>query len=129
MAKKNEIHVQHLEMKYVVVLMDTIDELQLIFGLLQKSNYWNNQATYFIMSTSKKNCRKAAAFLNVAWKINILSAIFLCTKNKDVTLYTYNPFTKRAPIPWREAEYQKPSDTAYNERWTLYKQRFIKGMT
>ncbi|KAH0555319.1 hypothetical protein KQX54_017598 [Cotesia glomerata] len=62
--------------------------------------------------------------LQVLWKMNLISAFYVCYEIDDkdtMMMYTYNPFTNRAPEPWVEME----STDSPDSQWNLYKQPYI----
>lgn len=62
----------------------------------------------------------AQLFLEIAWSLNVLSAIYLCeTINHQILLYTFNPFSNLAPEFWHIVR----KDTFTNDSWTLLEHR------
>ncbi|KAK0073987.1 hypothetical protein PV325_008918 [Microctonus aethiopoides] len=55
--------------------------------------------------------------------MNLLSSLFFCVEeNKRIMIYTFNPYTNRAPYPWRQVNYY----SKLNNRWTLYAQKYFE---
>ena len=70
------------------------------FLLMRNSRVWNPHATFFLLNL-KSQCSKASDVLQIAWKFNVLNAIFICYEiNEKISFYGFNPFTAYAPMPW-----------------------------
>ena len=65
-------------------------------------------ATFFIVSWPPEpglrpfyDCSFAYDTLRAAWKLNLLHAKFICRDHKkNLRIYSYNPYTIKAPYPW-----------------------------
>ena len=63
------------------------------------------------------SCSKAFQILSTAWKMNLLHAKFICHHRSNGTLiYSYNPYTNKAPLPWQLEKTYKKEDA---HPWTL----------
>ena len=69
---------------------------------LKNGIWWNIHGKYIIECTLKSNtCEYAHSFFQIIWDFNILSVIFICREsNKDVMLYTFNPYSNHVPNGW-----------------------------
>ena len=49
-----------------------------------------------------QRCSNAFKILSTAWKMNLLRAKFFCDhESKGLSIYSYNPYTNQAPLPWQ----------------------------
>ena len=66
---------------------------------------------------SDYRCSKAFEILSTAWKMNLLHAKFICLhKSKGLLIYSYNPYTNQAPLPW---QLEKTYRIKNKHPWTL----------
>ena len=77
-------------------------------------------ATFLIvdeLSNHGQGCSNAYEILSTAWKMNLLRAKLIChDEYKRPLIYSYNPFTNQAPIPWQvEKTYRRKK----KHPWTL----------
>ena len=99
------------------------EEVSMFGNLLMNlitSQWWNHMASFFIIVNPKlsgQNRSKIAdAILIYAWAANILNAKLICYyESQGLLIYSYNPYTDQAPIPWR----QKKSHMIDGHLWTL----------
>ena len=67
-------------------------------------------------------CSKAFEILSTAWKMNLLHAKFLCHhESKGPLIYSYNPYTNQAPLPWQQEKTYKIKNV---HPWTLLVRRY-----
>ena len=68
-----------------------------------------------------QGCSKAAEILYIAWEMNLLKTKFICHhESKGRLIYSYNPYTDQAPLPWQLKEsYQKNGHF-----WTLFERSY-----
>lgn len=103
----------------VILSVDSYDNLGIILSELKSPPGWNIEAHYFILNL---HCLNAIDYLKIAWKMNLLSSLFLCYEpEQGITLYTYNPYTNRAPLPWQQVQNSKLQN---DQRWTLYNRAY-----
>lgn len=101
----------------VILSVDSYDHLKLQLSKLRSIPGWSIETHYFILNLSNTSCLNALDYLNAAWKINLLSSFFLCNSETEQQVFTYNPYSNRAPPPWQQTQYSKLQN---NPRWTLY---------
>ena len=89
--------------KFVIADFD-VSATEIILEKLRSSVWWNPRGYYLINNMQSYNsCADAFSFLKTFWKFNILSVIFMCTnQDYEINLFTYNPFTARAPKNWKK---------------------------
>ena len=103
-----------------LVSISTVTELEKNLRYLKTSKWWNHMASFLIIDTPKPRdqaCSKAFQVLSTAWKMNLLHAKFICHHRSNGTLiYSYNPYTEKAPLPWQLEKTYKKDDA---HPWTL----------
>ncbi|CAG5075128.1 Protein of unknown function, partial [Cotesia congregata] len=102
---------------------NSASQLKNLLHVLKSSPTWSIKTVFFIIGTNVESCGNASKMLQVLWKLNLISAFYVCYEPNDkesMMLYTYNPFTNRAPEPWVEVE----STDRPDDRWSLYKQPY-----
>ncbi|CAG5082588.1 Protein of unknown function [Cotesia congregata] len=107
-----------------ILSANSASQLKNLLHVLKSSLTWSIKSVFFIIGTNAESCGNASKMLQVLWKLNLISAFYVCYEPNDkesMMLYTYNPFTDRAPEPWVEVE----STDRPNDRWSLYKQPYI----
>ncbi|XP_057334528.1 uncharacterized protein LOC130673523 [Microplitis mediator] len=113
---------------------NSVQKLEATLHKLKSLPSWNIASLFLIISSSdNKNCDDDASskVLELLWEMDLLSSFYICpdqpTAGNDDTklilIYTYNPFTNYAPYPWQEVF---PLVDKPNERWTLFKQPYLK---
>ncbi|XP_057321802.1 uncharacterized protein LOC130665436 isoform X2 [Microplitis mediator] len=104
-----------------IISDESIDIIKAIQSYpIKESIMWNILSLHLIIG---KNCGNASQALQAAWKVNAITSFFICRNESSdhSTIYTYNPYTNRAPKRWIPVRItDKP-----NDRWTLYKQHFV----
>ena len=52
--------------------------------------------------THDQRCSNAFKILSTGWKMNLIHAKLLCNhESKGLSIYSYNPYTNQAPLPWQ----------------------------
>ncbi|XP_057339520.1 uncharacterized protein LOC130677017 [Microplitis mediator] len=79
-------------------------ELDALLSKLISSPFWSIQSAFFVIFETVKSCEEDSfQVLGLLWKLELLSCVVVCsTTGTGTSLYTYNPYTKRAPYPWIE---------------------------
>ncbi|KAK0166747.1 hypothetical protein PV327_004236 [Microctonus hyperodae] len=97
---------------------------QEILTAFKYSKWWNIKTSFFILDELNQQCENAREILETAWKMNIIKSFFLCVNSKlTPMIYTYNPYTNRAPKPWKIVQNNnKPTNG-----WTMYAKSLKKG--
>lgn len=114
----NETHVHRLNfpMTSLVITVTTYENLASILLRIKDSIWWNHEAQFLLVNTASEGCQKAYDVLRILWSYNVLSAIYLCIKfSSAVSIYTYNPYSMRAPKSWN----QVPVETL-SSGWTMF---------
>lgn len=86
---------------------------KVILTKLQHSVWWNANGFFVVKNTTNPNsCDDAYAISEFMWRLNILSALYVCRDaDLKINFYTYNPFTNIAPKYWSEVK----KNTEYSE--------------
>lgn len=109
-----------------VFTIDSANTLTTILEKLKLSNWWNIDGLFLIVETTEQKCQVVFDILLKAWQMNLLTILYLCNQvNEGIILYTFNPYTDRAPYPWKKIE---NGNNTVDQRWTLYKQVYTDGM-
>ncbi|XP_057328605.1 uncharacterized protein LOC130669626 [Microplitis mediator] len=101
-----------------IISAESDKKLKALLYEIKSSIIWNVESMVFVVG---ENCGKAMKVLRMVWDIEALGSFYVCRDqvNKSTLVYTFNPYTDRAPKPWSRVK-KKMSDN----RWTLYKQTF-----
>ncbi|XP_057325603.1 uncharacterized protein LOC130667784 [Microplitis mediator] len=109
-----------------VLSVPATKELGELLTKLMWSPSWNIASTFFLVLKLEKCNKSAFLLLQQLWYFNLLSSFVVCHEvGYGTSLYTFNPFTKRAPDPWIEVKLidrQSP-------QFTVYKRPFINDLT
>ncbi|XP_057334758.1 uncharacterized protein LOC130673659 [Microplitis mediator] len=107
-----------------ILSVSSYKELNALLRKLIFSPFWSIQSTFFMIVESVESCEEdSIRVLGRLWRLELLSCVAVCSSTgAETTLYTYNPFTKRAPDPWIEIE--KNWLDHRRRPVTLYKQSF-----
>ena len=93
------------KLQYFLVSISSVTELLKILENLKISQWWNHMASFLIIENSTSldhDCTKASRILFTAWKMNLLHVKYICHhKSIGPSVYSYNPYTSQAPIPWK----------------------------
>ena len=93
------------KLQIFLVSVSTVPELRKILRNLITSQWWNHMASFLIVhrpTLSNQYCIDAYPMLRTVWKSGLLNAKFICHhKSKGLMIYSHNPYTNQAPIPWR----------------------------
>ena len=88
-----------------VVIASSIPGLKQTLQNLKNSPWWNYMASFLIIDETlprDQRCSNAFKILSTAWKMNLLRAKFFCDhESKGLSIYSYNPYTNQAPLPWQ----------------------------
>ncbi|XP_057323842.1 uncharacterized protein LOC130666666 [Microplitis mediator] len=107
-----------------ILSVSTQMELGALLSKLMSSPFWSIQSAFFVIIEPIKSCENASiGVLGLLWWYELLSCVVVCScTGTETTLYTYNPFTKRAPDPW--IEIKKNWFDHHQRPVTFYKQSF-----
>ncbi|XP_057320936.1 uncharacterized protein LOC130664835 [Microplitis mediator] len=122
--KSKDIQIFNPSYPLYILSTDSIDQLQTLLNELKSTPTWSIISIFFIVGSIESNCRNASEVLQLLWTMELLSSFYVCIEpNNDKMIYTYNPYTNRAPEPWENVDLiDKP-----NDRWTLYKQLYSQN--
>ncbi|KAK0176630.1 hypothetical protein PV328_000747 [Microctonus aethiopoides] len=117
-SSKNNIGVaQYLHMPLFIMTPKSRMEFHDILMSFKSSPLWNIMAPFLILDKSSRKCMNAPNILKTAWEMNVVKSFFLCVNSKNVSMiYTYNPYTNRAPQPWKNVKTTKNR----TDGWTMY---------
>ncbi|XP_057322995.1 uncharacterized protein LOC130666200 [Microplitis mediator] len=103
-----------------VLSTESPEKLRKILNKLKDLPVWNIISSFFIIESdaAENNCQDSSKMLQVLWEDDLINSFYVCQKNSEVFLYTYNPYTNRAPEPWRRVRNADNSD----KYWTLFRQ-------
>ena len=109
-----------------VVTASSIPRLKQTLQDLKISPWWNHMASFLIIDeTSSQSCCNAFEILSTAWKMNLLHAKVLCHhESKGSLIYSYNPYTNQAPLPWQLVRIYKMKN---KHPWTLLVRSYHDG--
>lgn len=100
----------------IVIMIAADINLGSILLRIKNSIWWNHEAKILLINNAADGCQNANTFLQMLWTYNVLSAIYLCNElNSDVAMYTFNPYSKRAPIFWKQVQ----GNSSLNV-WTMF---------
>lgn len=121
-------NIKILKRSYPIYILSSksTDKLEALLLSLKSSSGWRISSVFFIVDFTETSCGKSSKMMQMLWKLDLISSFYVCCESdKEVMmLYTYNPFTNRAPAPWVEVE----SADKPNDKWTLYKQPYSNGI-
>ncbi|XP_057335986.1 uncharacterized protein LOC130674621 [Microplitis mediator] len=115
-----------------VLSFDSIEKLEAQVEEFRSSAIWSIKSPLLVIDTNKESrCANAGKVLGFLWTMDLLSAYYLCYDNgKDSTIvYTLNPFTNYAPLPWVKVDAADQFDNNKGEKWTLYNLQYSKDGT
>lgn len=116
---------QYLHMPLFIMTPKSRMEFHDILMSFKSSPLWNIMAPFIILDKSNRECMNAPNILKTAWKMNVVKSFFLCVNSKNVSMiYTYNPYTNRAPQPWKNVKTTKKR----TDGWTMYSKSNREGM-
>ncbi|XP_057333622.1 uncharacterized protein LOC130672873 [Microplitis mediator] len=128
-----------------VLSVKSVKKLETTLRELASLSTWNVNSHFFIVRHNHNDCDKdGEKVLKVLWKMDLLSSFYVCLEPNDneaipsnviadtrTMLYTFNPFSNYAPLPWQEIHRVKQpiddnrSEQDQDKRWTLYKQPYL----
>ena len=119
---KNLIKSEESPLSSVIITVSNIEKFKTVLEDLKKSMWWNSNARYLIINDNVENsCKMSRLFLNITWSFKILPVAYLCVdKNKQIHLYTFNPYSRFAPVFWQTIS----NYNLENASWTLMKHSF-----
>ncbi|XP_057328663.1 uncharacterized protein LOC130669663 [Microplitis mediator] len=103
-----------------VLSADSVTALKRTLNNIRLWDPWNSERLIFAVGT---RCSDASKVLILLWEYDVLLSYFICPNefNNNTSIYTLNPYPKRAPLPWIKIEApEKPPDP-----WTLYQMTFV----
>ncbi|XP_057325637.1 uncharacterized protein LOC130667802 [Microplitis mediator] len=120
--KTNNIQLYNRAYPTYLLPADLIVKSRSLLSNLQSSSWWNIISHFFVIENRDNLCKDSLKVLQSLWKADLLSSFYICNDSHNKTMvYTFNPFTRRAPNFWEEVDkIDKP-----NDRWTLYNQPLI----
>ncbi|KAH0535843.1 uncharacterized protein LOC123267076 [Cotesia glomerata] len=100
-----------------LITADSMDRLQDTLRKMKSSTIWNPASVIVAVG---KDCVRASEILQAIWKIEALKSYYdcQCGSMSESLVYTFNPFTQRAPKQWEQVE----TEDQPNDKWTLYRQ-------
>ena len=108
------------KLEVFLISISIVTELQKVLQKLMTLQWWNHMAFFLIVyssTSSNQDCSAASWILWIAWKRNLLNAKFICQhESKGPMIYSYNPYTNQAPIPWQVVSTHKILN---GHPWTL----------
>ena len=113
-------HAPRHKLQTFLVSISSATELEKKLQHLKTSQWWNHMASFLIIDNPRpldQGCSKAFAILYTAWKMNMLHTKFFCYhESKGSLIYSYNPYTDKAPLLWQlEKTYKRKNE----HPWTL----------
>ncbi|CAG5080890.1 Protein of unknown function [Cotesia congregata] len=113
-----------------LITADLMDRLQDTLRKAKSSTIWNPASVIVAVG---KDCVRASEILQAIWKIEALKSYYVCQHElmSESLVYTFNPYTQRAPKQWEQVETEDQPDN----KWTLYRQhlkndqRICSGVT
>ena len=103
-----------------VVTASSISGLKQTLQNFKNSPWWSHVASFLIIdefSPHDQDCSNSFKILSTAWRMNLLHAKLICHhKSKGLLIYSYNPYTNQAPLPWQLV---KTYIMKINHPWTL----------
>ena len=111
-----------------VVTASSITRLKQALQNLKTSLWWNHMGSFFIIDESSpldQGCSNVFMILSAAWKMNLLHAKIICHhESKGPLIYSYNPYTSQAPLPWQLVKTYRIKNT---HPWTLLVRGYQDG--
>ena len=103
-----------------VVTASSIPGLKQTLQNFKNSPWWSHVASFLIIdefSPHDQDCSNSFKILSTAWRMNLLHAKLICHhKSKGLLIYSYNPYTNQAPLPWQLVKMYR---IKINHPWTL----------
>lgn len=99
----------------VVIELSSHTKLALVLKDMKQSIWWNHEAHFLVVNTNSDNgCQVPYGLLNILWVYNVLNAVYLCGDlNKQLFVYTLNPYANLAPIFWKSVQTGPESDSTF----------------
>ncbi|CAG5092674.1 Protein of unknown function [Cotesia congregata] len=103
-----------------IVSTDSTDQLLGLLNQLKSTPTWNISSIFIFIEFVENDYQNASQVLQLLWKFELLSSFYFCIdQDNNIMIYTYNPYTNRAPDSWTEVDMNDP-----NNRGTLYKRLY-----
>ncbi|XP_074115278.1 uncharacterized protein LOC141537961 [Cotesia typhae] len=122
-----------------VLSVHSVNKLKTTLQEFATLSTWSIESIFFVVRYSEINCDdEGRKVLEILWTMDQLTAFYICFKpgksieSTDTMIYTVNPFSNRAPLPWKEVSHTRPITESYqdhneNKRPTLYKRPYENG--
>ncbi|XP_063972391.1 uncharacterized protein LOC135160123 [Diachasmimorpha longicaudata] len=105
----------------LIIVENSTLQLENDLQLLQEINLWNHMAVYYILEISSSFCKDALESLLMTWRMHIPQSSYICLNSEQaIVLYTLNPITNYAPMPWQAIT--SADNFNSSDHWTLYSQ-------
>lgn len=113
----------------IIIIVNSKIHFNEILDKFKYSSWWNIMAKFIILDSSNQYCINAQDIMYTGWKFNIVTLLFFCINSHQVPMiYTYNPYTNRAPKPWKSSVQSSPvNQQHHNNSWTIYSQQYFTG--
>ncbi|XP_057323460.1 uncharacterized protein LOC130666464 [Microplitis mediator] len=106
-----------------ILSVSNFREIAELFRMLYFSPLWSQNSKYFVIFETENSCEHPWEIFAVLDVVQLLSSILVCSRTgNETSLYTYNPFTNRAPDPWVATNMS--SSNWRNRLVSLYNQSF-----
>ncbi|XP_057341254.1 uncharacterized protein LOC130678198 [Microplitis mediator] len=103
---------------YILSVSSGKEMLQLLLRLIYSPS-WSLKSLFFVIFETENSCERSLEIFTVLWQVGLLSSIMVCSRTgNETSLYTYNPFTNRAPNPWVKSNINYLPFTFYNQSFT-----------
>ena len=120
-----EIRDTRYKLQNFVIVASSISGLKQTLQNLKNSPWWNHMASFLVIDKSSphdQGCSNIFEILSTTWKMNLLHAKLVCHyKSKGPLIYSYNPYTNQAPLPWQLVKTYRIKN---NHPWTLLVRRY-----
>ncbi|KAH0534667.1 hypothetical protein KQX54_006486 [Cotesia glomerata] len=119
-----------------VLAVHSVKKLKTTLQEFATLSTWSIDSIFFVVRYSEVNCDDdGRKVLEILRKMDQLAAFYICFKpgksidGTNTMIYTVNPFSKRASLPWKEVPHTRPISKSYqdqneNKRSTLYKRPY-----
>ncbi|KAK0160061.1 hypothetical protein PV328_007506 [Microctonus aethiopoides] len=112
----NEI-ILTIQPEYFIINFRTKKNLIQSIEQLKLSPWWNIKSFYIIYTSDiAGNCHEAFNHLWIMWKMDLINSLLICRDdNNEILMFTFNPYTNRAPEGWEITQ-----DPRIHRPWTLF---------
>ncbi|XP_057324945.1 uncharacterized protein LOC130667413 [Microplitis mediator] len=111
-----------------ILSTDSNEQLDTFLREFESMVTWSIESLFFVVDFTDNNCCiNASKVLQILWKKELLSSLFVCSEphSDKIWLYAFNPYAPHAPHPWEEVKTVDKPDS----RWTLYKRPYINDIS